>query len=175
MVTIRMVAQGFRLIVLTLLLLANSWASAAGPRAKALNKFDAVDLQGICWNLDTMKGKVVLLEFWGTWCGGCIEDHKELRKVLEQYKERRFVILGIAFDSMDRQRFLTWLYDHKITWSQILEQDGLDSRLRSLFDVSYFPSYMLVDREGKVSCTHRGPVRWKDDSFVTSIRTLCER
>jgi len=105
-----------------------------------------VDLQGTRRTLSDLKGKVVLVDFWGTWCGPCVASVPELLSAYEKYHARGFEIIGVnTGDTKDKLQ--AFLADRKISWTQTMEGD--DGPIATAFRVIGFPSYFLIDRNGK--------------------------
>ena len=105
--------------------------------------------------LDDLRGKVVLLDFWGTWCPPCVESVPELRNLYKRYaKDGNFVILGISSD--DDEDEATWrdfIARNKMVWPQYRDKDH---RLLSAFDIRGFPTYILLDHEGIIRFSTEG-------------------
>lgn len=109
---------------------------------------------GRIFDLDSLKGKVVLIDFWGSWCIPCRQGHPHLKELYAQYKDKGFEIIGIGWErSGDRESQWTKLKkaiaDDELPWPQILH-DKEKRDLASEFGVNSFPSKFLVDRDGKV-------------------------
>ena len=97
--------------------------------------------------LDDLHGKVVLLDFWGTWCPPCVESVPELRNLQKRYaKEPNFVIIGISSDS-DEAEWREFTVKNKMIWPQYLDHDR---RIQRAFGIHAFPTYILIDHEGIV-------------------------
>ncbi len=97
--------------------------------------------------LDDLKGKVILLDFWGTWCGPCVESVPELRNLHKKYsKEPSFVLIGISSDS-DEQVWRDFTAKNKMIWPQYRDKDR---RIQRAFGVHAFPTYIVIDHEGIV-------------------------
>jgi len=100
------------------------------------------------------KGKVVLLDFWATWCGPCLRELPNVKANHEKYHDRGFDVVGISLD--DDSRALTdFLQKEKLAWPTLLETDsskrGFDAPLAKKFGVDGIPATFLLDRSGKVA------------------------
>jgi peroxiredoxin len=144
-----------------------------GPRPDAVARFDAVDLDGRRWNLESMKGRITLLEFWGTWCRGCLPDHAHVRDFYTRCRERGLEVVGIVHDGVSVESLKQYVLDHDITWPQVYEGMNASHKLRELFEPQAFPSYMLIDRNGTVFASHGGPLLFDNDKMLRKLREFC--
>jgi thiol-disulfide isomerase/thioredoxin len=104
------------------------------------------DLDGKVRHLSDFRGSVVLLDFWGTWCGPCVAATPELVGLYEKYHSRGFEIVGV--DSGDsREQLMKFMADKKVTWTQTMESDK--GPLATLFRVSGWPTYFIIGRDGR--------------------------
>jgi len=97
--------------------------------------------------LEDLRGKVVLLDFWGTWCPPCVESVPELRNIYKRYaKDGNFIILGISSDDDDDEdMWREFIVRNKMVWPQYRDKDH---RLLRAFSIRGFPTYILLDHEG---------------------------
>lgn len=94
------------------------------------------------------QGKVVLLDFWATWCKPCVEELPNLQKVYEDYHKHGFEILGISADE-DLKALNTFLHQRQLPWSNVGGTDA--EKLMEQYSVDVFPTTFLVGRDGKVA------------------------
>jgi thiol-disulfide isomerase/thioredoxin len=110
--------------------------------------FTFTGMDGKPRRLSDLRGKVVLLDFWGTWCGPCVADMPKLRNVHKAYRDRGFEILGLDFeDDLDTQR--KFLAENDSPWVHATAASVADL-VQSRFRVYSFPTKILLDREGRV-------------------------
>ncbi|HVK10485.1 MAG TPA: TlpA disulfide reductase family protein [Gemmataceae bacterium] len=96
--------------------------------------------------LSGFRGKVVLVNFWGTWCPPCRDQiPHEVEMMTVKYQGRPFTILGVAKD--DRETLESFFRVHKLPWPNIVDGSG---RISKDWDVQAFPSYLLVDAKGVI-------------------------
>jgi len=110
-----------------------------------------VDVHGKTLDPKTLDGKVVLLDFWATWCGPCIAEFPHLKKLHEKYHERGFEIVGYCVDS-DTETMYAYLKRNPLPWIVLSKEASreLDApRLSSYYGAKKLPVVLLRDRDGK--------------------------
>ncbi|MDR6781536.1 thiol-disulfide isomerase/thioredoxin [Pedobacter africanus] len=139
--------------------IANMEATAIGKQAVPIQK---KDINGQPVNLETLKGKYVLIDFWGSWCGPCRASHPHLKALYAKYKADGFEILGIAQEQgqtleSSRKAWIKAIEEDKIDWIQVLNNEGLEQfdAVKS-YGVTAFPTKILLDKEGKIIARNVG-------------------
>lgn len=108
-------------------------------------KFTA--LGGAEIDLQKMNGKVVLLDFWATWCGPCMQELPNVLAVYEKYHDKGFEIVGISFDE-SKDALVKTVAAKEMTWPQYFDGKGWGNELGKRFGITSIPRMWLVNKEG---------------------------
>lgn len=123
---------------------------AANPRRARENyapDFSFTSSDGKQISLDDLAGKVAVLDFWGTWCGPCVESVPELRQLHQKYsQDPSFVLISISSDR-DEDVWREFTEKYKMVWLQYRDKDR---RILRAFEITAFPTYVIIDHEGIV-------------------------
>jgi peroxiredoxin len=116
--------------------------------AEALD-FKTTDIVGKAISLSDYRGKVVLLDFWATWCAPCRAEMPHVKEVYAAYKDKGFDILGVSMDN-NRQALDSYLEEQGMTWRQVFDGKGWQAEIGQLYAVSSIPATFLIDKQGKI-------------------------
>lgn len=132
--------------------------------------FAGPDPEGETISLESLRGKVVLLDFWASWCGPCRRENPNVVKLYEKYKEKGFEILGVSLDKT-RDRWVKAIADDNLTWLHISDLKGWQSEYGRLYGVSSIPQTVLLDEEGKIIARNlRGPALEQKLADIFSVK-----
>ena len=118
--------------------------------------------------LAEQRGRVVMVNFWATWCGPCRQEMPQLDRLYQKYKSSGFVLLGVNVDD-DARKAGDVAAKLGITFPVLLDTDKAVSKL---YDLSTMPSTVIIDRDGKVRYLHRGYLAGYEDNYDKQIREL---
>lgn len=108
-------------------------------------KFTAVD--GTQVDLSQMRGKVVLIDFWATWCGPCVGEVPHVVEAYKKYHDKGFEIIGISLDQ-DLKKLTDFTQKNGMTWPQYFDGKGWKNKISSANGITGIPAMWLVDKEG---------------------------
>jgi thiol-disulfide isomerase/thioredoxin len=109
-------------------------------------KGDKLDLQ------TDYHGKVVLIDFWASWCPDCIRELPTVQEVYGKYKDEGFAVIGISLDK-DAKALSNFVSKKSIPWPQYFDGKGWDNELSTKYGISEIPEMWLIDREGHLVST----------------------
>ena len=141
--------------------------AAAGLRNPAPD-FTLRDAKGAPVSLSGYRGKVVLLDFWATWCGGCKVEIPWFMEFEDRYKDRGLAVLGVALDAEGWKLVKPFVAARKINYTVLVGDDALANR----YHVDAMPMTLLIDRTGRIALAHAGMV--DKTGFEGEIRKLLD-
>lgn len=104
-------------------------------------------LTGDTLNLSSLKGKIVLIDFWASWCGPCRASNKHLVQIYNKYKDKGFEIFGISVDER-RNAWERAVKRDKITWLQVNDNGGWNAKTVLAWNIYQIPTSFIMDRDG---------------------------
>lgn len=107
---------------------------------------------GVELSLEKLRGKIVLLDFWASWCGPCRQDMPDTRRIWKKYGGDQFVMIGINLDS-NRQAFEAYIREEGVAWPQYYDGLGWGNKLARLYAVYGIPHTVLIDQDGVIQAT----------------------
>ena len=110
--------------------------------------FTALDGQSI--DLSQLKGKVVLIDFWATWCGPCVGEVPKVTAAYEKFHSQGFEVIGISFDK-DRARLEQFIKENGMPWPQYFDGKGWENEFGKKYGITSIPTMWLVGKDGKLA------------------------
>jgi thiol-disulfide isomerase/thioredoxin len=159
----KLCVAGWLAVVLALAAPVNA-EDASGPAPD----FTLTSRDGRAVSLSDLKGQVVMINFWATWCGPCRKEMPLLEQLYQRYERLGFTLLGVNVEE-DRNDAEIFLKDTPVTFPILFDPANSVSKL---YDVSAMPSTVLVDRAGNVRFLHHGYQDGYEDAYQDQIRTL---
>ena len=111
--------------------------------------FSVKDLDGKSLSLEKYKGKVVLLDFWATWCGPCRSEMPKVISLYNKYHNKGFEIIGISLDE-SKSALEKYITDNKMEWPQYFEGTKWQNSLAKKYGIRSIPATFVLDRKGKI-------------------------
>lgn len=145
------------------------WVALRAPRGPVLAPaFVLPDLTGKVVRLDDLRGKVVLLNVWATWCQPCVEEMPTLESLSRRMAGRDFVLLAVSQDELP-EKVKPWTESHGLTFTVLLDPRG---EVGNHYGVTGYPETFVIDRQGNIVHHHVGFRNWTDPGIVSAIETL---
>ncbi len=156
------------------------WTTGAALAVAAVAPFAAItpstpapdfalrSLDGPNLRLQEQRGRVVLVNFWATWCGPCRIEMPHLARLYDKYKGSGFQLLGVNIDEDPRQA-QTLATKLGLRFPVLLDSE---KKVSKLYDLSTMPSTVLIDRNGRVRYIHRGYRDGYEETYEKQIREL---
>ncbi|MCX7887579.1 MAG: TlpA family protein disulfide reductase [Verrucomicrobiae bacterium] len=113
-------------------------------------KYTAVDGREV--DLSKMRGKVVLVDFWATWCAPCRREVPNVVAAYQKYRDKGFEVVGISLDE-DKEAMIAYTKEHGMTWPQHCDGKGWHNEISTRFGVQSIPAMWLVDKKGMIRST----------------------
>ena len=110
-------------------------------------KFTAVDGRAV--DVSKLQGKVVLIDFWATWCGPCVEELPTVLKIYKEQHAKGFEVIGVSLDA-DKAELEAFLKDKGVEWPQYFDGKGPENELFLKFNLESIPTTWLLNKKGVV-------------------------
>jgi thiol-disulfide isomerase/thioredoxin len=152
-----------------LLLLASACSHVPRSHGGPAPAFDLKDLAGGSVSLATLQGKVVVLDFWATWCAPCVAELPELADFSRKNAPRGVEVMGVVFDSGEPKEIADFVRDHKIPYRQLI---GTDS-VQDAYDANQgFPTTFVIDGKGSLVTRTVGAVPDKFERLQKAVDSV---
>ncbi|MEZ5596330.1 MAG: TlpA disulfide reductase family protein [Pseudomonadales bacterium] len=140
----------------------------AGTAVQAAPDFTLKSLDGSNVRLEDLRGQVVLINFWATWCGPCRQEMPVLDRLYKRYQDTGFTIVGVNVEgeAAPAQALAT---KTGVTFPILLDDA---QKVSKLYDLKAMPSTVVVDRDGNMRFLHRGYKPGDEERYVAVVREL---
>ena len=161
--------------MLAMVLMGTAMAGVAGATAVAplasgapAPQFQLGAADGTAVNLGALKGKVVMINFWASWCGPCRKEMPILEQLSRQYRTKGLTLIGVNVEP-DSKAAMNWLKETPVSFPILFDTDSTVSKL---YQVAGMPNTVIVDRKGTVRYIHRGYQAGAENEYLDQIRQL---
>lgn len=114
--------------------------------------FSFETVTGEQYRLSDFRGRYILLDFWGSWCGPCVQEIPKLVEVYDMFSDKNFVMIGISNDAAasnwDNQKLVDYAEEKGMQWMQVL--DDQETTIHKLYNIQFWPNMFLIDKDGVV-------------------------
>lgn len=107
------------------------------------------DTTGNPISISSFQGKILLIDFWASWCRPCRIENPNVVKLYNDYKDKGFEIIGVSFDE-NRSKWIDAIHQDQLTWPHVSDLKGWSSAAGKLYAVNSIPATVLLDREGNI-------------------------
>nr|WP_320051416.1 TlpA disulfide reductase family protein [uncultured Desulfuromonas sp.] len=131
--------------------------------------FELTSLSGETVRLSSLRGKLVVLNFWATWCPPCREEMPSMQRLHELMPADRFILLAVNIEAQGRQPVADFVKTHPVGFTILLDETG---QARSLYGVAKYPETFIIDPQGQVVEKVIGGMNWSEPRVVNYLRSL---
>lgn len=135
--------------------------------------FTMNDIDGNAFTLSSLKGKVVMIDFWATWCPPCVRSIPEAKNIWNTFKKQDFVLLGVSLDK-DLDTWKDYVTKQQMSWVQVADGKFWDNSAAVLYGIGSIPSVWILDKEGNVALKDVNPLS-EGDAIRAKITELLNK
>ncbi|MBL0183576.1 MAG: TlpA family protein disulfide reductase [Chitinophagaceae bacterium] len=115
----------------------------------AVPEIELPDTKDSIIKLSSFQGKVVLVDFWASWCGPCRASNPYIQRLYSKYKDKGFEVFAVSLDTKGKE-WLKAIRQDKLKYTQVIDNSGWRSKIAERYFVDQLPTSFLVDRTGKI-------------------------
>jgi thiol-disulfide isomerase/thioredoxin len=147
---------GAKLRLAAMALIFFSSAVSGSAQTPELLTLQFTSLDGRSVDVSTLKGKIVLIDCWATWCGPCLQEMPHIKELYDKYHDKGFEVIGISMDeSSAKERVKKLIKQKSILWPQRFEGKGFEEdSFRKQYDIKSLPTVFLLNKEGIIVDTN---------------------
>jgi cytochrome c biogenesis protein CcmG, thiol:disulfide interchange protein DsbE len=132
--------------------------------------FKLQDLEGRTISLSSLRGKVVFLNVWATWCGPCREEMPSIESLYEEFSnDKDFLVVAVSQDTMGSKAVVPYVKKNGIKFTVLLDPSN---EVGEAYDVSGIPETFIIDRDGRIVAHHVGPYDWSSSEMHEALEEL---
>jgi thiol-disulfide isomerase/thioredoxin len=131
-------------------------------------QFQLTSSSGKPLSLADLKGRIVLVNFWASWCGPCRKEMPLLEQLNRQYRSKGVTLVGVDVEP-DSAAAIDWLKLTPVSFPILFD---VDSKVSKLYQVEGMPNTVILDRQGNVRYIHRGYSTGAENEYMDQIRAL---
>jgi peroxiredoxin len=157
-----------RIIAVAATLAIAAWAIYVSLRPAPAPHVRIATLSGEALSTEALRGKVVLVNFWATWCPPCVEELPSLMNLQERMKDRGIVVLGVSID-VDGDAYHRFLKLHNINFVTVRDPE---QKVAGMYGTSGWPETYIIDRQGVLRRKFVGPVDWNAPDVLAFLSKM---
>jgi peroxiredoxin len=139
---------------------------------KLAGDFKLTDIEGRSVSLASLRGKVVFLNFWATWCAPCLTEMPSMEKLYDAFAERSdFAMLAVSQDAKGAAVVLPYVRKHGYHFEVLLDPQ---SKVAESYDITGVPETFIIDRDGRIVAHHLGAFDWARQDVREALRELLD-
>jgi thiol-disulfide isomerase/thioredoxin len=158
--------RAFSVFVITTLVATLAWAATVSGPAPG---FTLTSLDGQQVSLASLKGKVVMVNFWATWCVPCRQEMPHLEALYQRYNSLGFELLAVNVEKNNADGARKWLQETPVSFTVLTDPNN---EITKLYKVQTMPSTVLVARDGTMRFIHHGYKPGYENDYQTQVRAL---
>lgn len=162
------IAKSFLVIIFLLFITTTSWGASINDKSP---DFSLQDIKGNKAALANLKGKVVYINFWASWCPPCKEEFPELNKLAEKYKDSDFIILAVNVDKV-KSNMDDFLSKMPLPSKNMIILVDPKASVVSSYNARAMPTSFIVDKEGVIRYMHLGFNEKDPEKWVKEIESI---
>ena len=127
------------------------------------------NLGGNIEGLSGSKDKVIILNFWATWCAPCLEEMPAFEKIYRRYRSQGLTVIAVSLDKGDTSKVEKFVDEHSLTFPVLLDLDGIAERIYPSFTI---PFTYVIDKRGRIAARVDGAKNWSSNETFTALDIL---
>lgn len=138
-----------RTFLVSLILMGSLFGRAQLRVGETVPEIELPGIKDSIIRLSSLNGKVVLIDFWASWCGPCRAANPYLQKLYSKYKDKGFEIFAVSLDTKSKE-WLKAIKQDKLRYTQVIDNSGWRSKVAERYFVDQLPTNFLLDRAGRI-------------------------